>query len=266
MSLIQKEATRKDRRLTAFRSDGKGNMRALLLPIKDQRNAKQRLAGLLSPEERHSLARAMMEDVLSAVRGVRRAEQIYVVTSYAPAMRIAESAGWHVLEEEQQMSESASVDYASRCCAERGVSALLRLPLDLPLVQPADIDELLALDFSAPAAVMVPSRNGTGTNALLRKPPTLFPSQFGSGSFAKHLAAAEQAGACLIVRQSLRLGLDVDDPEDLRTLLQHDLSGTATGPWLAASGVGERVLASGAAVAPAGDERAAAVDSGPAIC
>ncbi len=226
-------------------------MRALLLPIKDQRNAKERLAGLLSAGERQSLARAMMEDVLTAVRGARRAEQIYVVTSYAPAIRIAESAGWQVLEEKQQISESASVDYASRCCAERGVSALLRLPLDLPLVQSADIDELLVLDFSAPAAVMVPSRDGTGTNALLRTPPTLFPSQFGSGSFARHRALAESAGARLLLRRNPRLELDVDDPTDLRALLQHDLSGTATGRWLASSDVAARAARSGEAVAPA---------------
>lgn len=226
-------------------------MRALLLPIKDQRNAKQRLAGLLSPEERHSLARAMMEDVLTAVRGVRRAEQIFVVTSYAPAICIAESAGWHVLQEDRQISESASVDYASRCCAERGVSALLRLPLDLPLVQPADIDELLSLNFSAPATVMVPSRDGSGTNALLRMPPDLFPSQFGSGSFARHRALAESASARLVLRRNPRLEMDVDDPDDLRALLRHDLSGTATGRWLASSGVAARAAGSGEALAPA---------------
>jgi len=43
-----------------------------------------------------------------------------------------------------------SVDYASMQCAKRGVTALLRLPLDVPLVQSGDIDELLAVDRMAP--------------------------------------------------------------------------------------------------------------------
>jgi 2-phospho-L-lactate/phosphoenolpyruvate guanylyltransferase len=215
-------------------------MRALLLPIKDHRNAKQRLAGVLSPEERLALAREMMDDVLTAARGVRRAARIFVVTNYEPAMRIAESAGWDVLAEDEQVSESASVDAASRLCAAQGVTALLRLPLDLPLVQAADIDELLSLDFVAPAVVMVPSRDGTGTNALLRTPPTLFPSQFGEGSFAKHHALAQAAGAQILIQRNPRLEMDVDDADDLAALLRHDLSGTATGRWLAASGVGER--------------------------
>jgi len=215
-------------------------MRALLLPIKDHRNAKQRLAGALSPEERLALARAMMDDVLTAVRGVHRAARIFVVTNYEPAMRIAESVGWHVLAEDEQTSESASVDAASRLCAAQGVTALLRLPLDLPLVKSSDIDELLALEFSAPATVMVPSRDGTGTNALLRTPPTLFPSQFGHGSFAKHHALAHAAGSQILVRRNPRLEMDVDDADDLAALLQHDLSGTATGRWLSASGVAAR--------------------------
>jgi 2-phospho-L-lactate guanylyltransferase len=215
-------------------------MRALLLPIKDLRNAKQRLAGVLTPDERFGLAQAMLADTVRAVGGVQRADKIFVVTNYEPAMEIAEKNGWEVLQEEHQISESASVDYASRLCAERGVTALLRLPLDLPLVQPADIDDLLATECAAPAAVMVPSRDGTGTNAILRTPPTLFPSHFGPDSFAKHRREAEQAGAKIIVRKNERLEMDVDNESDLRALLRHDLTYTATGKWLEEYGVAAR--------------------------
>lgn len=216
-------------------------MRALLLPIKDHRNAKQRLAGILTPEERQALAHAMMIDVLNAVKSVRRAERIFVVTNFEPAMRIAESAGWTVLAEGQQISESASVDAASHLCAGQGVTALLRVPLDLPLIQPEDIDELLSLDFVAPATILVPSRGGTGTNAILRAPPALFPSQFGTGSFAKHRALAEAAGAQILVHSNPRLAMDVDDLDDLLALLRQDLSATAIGKWLAGSDAEKRL-------------------------
>ncbi len=211
-------------------------MRALLLPIKDLRNAKQRLAPLLNPAERLSLAEAMLADTIQAVRGVRNADRIFVVTNYAPAMQVAEENGWELLREEQQISESASVDAASQQCAERGISAVLRLPLDVPLAQSDDIDGLLAIDCAPPALVIVPSRDGTGTNAILRMPPTLFPSHFGNGSFAKHCAEAERAAAQIILRRSPRLEMDVDDEADLRALVQHDLSGTKTGAWLERSG------------------------------
>src|SRR5580658_4979454 len=134
-------------------------VRALLLPVKDLRNAKQRLAAILTPEERLALAQAMLQDTIRAVRGIQRADKIFVITNYEPMMAAAEQYGWELLREEHQISESASVDFASRLCAEKGITALLRLPLDLPLVQPADIDDLLATECAAPAAVMVPSRD-----------------------------------------------------------------------------------------------------------
>jgi 2-phospho-L-lactate/phosphoenolpyruvate guanylyltransferase len=218
-------------------------MRALLLPVKDLKNAKQRLASLLPPEERRSLAQAMLADTLRAVRGVRLAEKIFVVTNYEPAIRVAKENAWEILREESQISESASVDWASRVCMEKKVAGLLRLPIDLPLMRASDIDELLAVDCAAPAAVMVPSRDGTGTNAILRMPPGLFPSHFGEGSFAKHIAEAERAGARVIIRRNPRLEMDVDDEADLRALLQHDLSLTQTGRWLAENRVAERFAA-----------------------
>jgi 2-phospho-L-lactate guanylyltransferase len=218
-------------------------MRALLLPIKDLRQAKQRLAPLLSPEERFALAHAMLADTVRAVRGVQKADQIFVVTNYAPAMQMAKENGWQLLREEAQISESVSVDAASRQCAEMGITSLLRLPLDVPLVQASDIDELLAVQCAVPAMVILPSRDGTGTNAILRTPPAMFPSHFGPGSFAKHCAEAERAGAEILVRRNARLEMDVDDESDLRALVQEDLRDTQTGAWLRHSGLLKRLFA-----------------------
>lgn len=215
-------------------------MRALLLPIKDLSQAKKRLTDVLSPEERYCLAQAMLSDTVRAVRGIRNAERIFVVTSYPPAMHFAEENGWHVIHEREQISESHSVDYASKHCEQLGVAALLRLPLDLPLIRAADIDELLAADFYSPSLVIVPSRDGTGTNAMLRTPPTLFPSHFGTGSFTKHLAEARTLNAQVTVQRNPRVEMDVDDESDLRALLTHDLNGTETGKWLYGSGVAAR--------------------------
>jgi 2-phospho-L-lactate guanylyltransferase len=235
-------------RLTEERSNTPSAFRALLLPIKDLQNAKQRLASVLSPNERFGLAQAMLADTVRALCGVQRAHKVFVITNYAPAIEIAAEHGWEILREEHQVSESASVDFASRLCAERGVVALLRLPLDLPLMQSSDIDELLATECSAPSVVMVPSRDGTGTNAILRTPPALFPSHFGPNSFVKHCSEAERAGAKIIVRKNERLEMDVDDEADLRALLQHDLRNTATGTWLEESGVAVRFRARAIAV------------------
>jgi 2-phospho-L-lactate guanylyltransferase len=218
-------------------------MRAILLPVKDLTNAKQRLAGVLTPKERFELAHAMLADTARAVSGVNQAERIFVVTNYAPVVRLAAENGWEVLWEDRQISESHSVDAASRACAERGITRLLRLPLDIPLVKSRDIDALLEIECPSNAVVLVPSQDGTGTNAILRCPPTLFPSHFGHGSFAKHRAEAERRGAQIIVCRNARLEIDVDSGDDLSLLVRHDLRGTATGQWLRESGVGARYLA-----------------------
>lgn len=206
--------------------------RAILIPVKDLSRAKQRLALLLSQDDRTALANAMLEDVFEAVSAVRGVDAVFVVSSYAPALERAQARGWHVLREEEQISESNSVDRASLECAARGVQVLLRVPIDIPLVQPGDIEEILASAGPAPASVFVPSRDGTGTNALLRTPPALFPSHFGENSFRKHLAVAAQAGAEARVVRNARIELDLDDAEDLRAFRRVSNGQTRTGRWL----------------------------------
>ena len=176
----------------------------------------------LTPQERYGLAQAMLADTIRAIQRVRNAERIFVITNYQPVLDVAEENGWEILREGRQISESDSVDAGSKICEERGVRALLRLPLDLPLIQPDDIDELLAIDCKSRSMTIVPSRDGTGTNALLRTPPTLFPSHFGEGSFAKHLAEAAHARAEVLIRRNPRLEMDVDDESDLREQHQRE--------------------------------------------
>lgn len=194
-------------------------MRYILLPVKDLTRAKQRLADLFTQAERTQLAWAMLEHTFAVAAQTRGIDGIAVVTLYEPAIALAEKYGMEVIREQQQISESASVDYGSRVLEARGVSAVLRLPLDLPLIQTEDIEAILAADTQpAPSCVIVSSRDGTGTNAILRRPATLFASQFGSGSLAKHLrsAAATQAECRLLTLP--RIALDVDEANDLMAL------------------------------------------------
>ncbi|HEX8091253.1 MAG TPA: 2-phospho-L-lactate guanylyltransferase [Blastocatellia bacterium] len=195
-------------------------MKVLLIPIKDPAHAKTRLAELLSPDERRNLAWAMFEDVTRAVAASKKPDRVAAVTSYQPAIEHARRLGWDVLVEESQASESASIDWASRALRGRGFDAVMRLPADLPLVRAEDIDALLSIELRAPAALLVPSREGTGTNAIIRMPPDVFASRFGPNSLALHKEEAARAGIrCLVVNNS-RIALDIDDPSDLKLLLE----------------------------------------------
>ncbi len=221
-------------------------MKALLIPVKDLRNAKQRLAPALSQPQRTALAEAMFDDFCASVAQISCVDRIFVATNYEPAIERASAFGWDVLRETSQESESASVDAASRICAGLGITSLARLPIDLPLVTPADIEQLFAAARPAPSAVIVPSRSGTGTNALLRTPPTLFSSFFGPNSFPKHTREAERCGAELAVLRNERLELDVDDWDDLQVLASRRDLPSATRGWLARAGLLPQALAASA--------------------
>ncbi len=194
-------------------------MKVVLLPLKDPAHAKQRLAGHLTSKERQELAWAMLEDVTRAVRAAITPDQVVVVTRGYPAW-LAEQSNWQVIEENQQISESHSVDHSSRLLQQRGASVVLRLPTDIPLLEPEDVDTLLNLKLGARSAVIIPSRDGKGTNALLRTPPDAFPSRFGENSLALHQEEARRHGVELKILENPRISLDLDEFSDLLRFMQ----------------------------------------------
>ena len=194
-------------------------MKVVLLPLKDPAHAKQRLAGHLTPKERQELAWAMLEDVTRAVRAAITPDQVVVVTRGHLAL-LAEQSSWQVIEENQQISESHSVDRACRLLQQRGASVVLRLPTDIPLLEPEDVDVLLNLELGARSAVIIPSRDGKGTNALLRTPPDAFPSRFGENSLALHQEEARRRRVELKILENTRISFDLDEYSDLLRFMQ----------------------------------------------
>ncbi|MBI4840761.1 MAG: coenzyme F420-0:L-glutamate ligase [candidate division NC10 bacterium] len=196
---------------------------AILIPVKSTARAKGRLGSVLDQTARQQLSLAMLEDVLAAVMPAAGSlvDAVYVATSDPGAMAIARRHGATVLPEKEQRSESHSVDAASRACTARRVEAVLTVPADVPAVRTEDIAALLsAAGGSDHAVVLVPSRDGLGTNAIWRRPPQAIPSRFGFDSFRKHQAEAEGRGLSWVALQVPRLAVDVDEPEDLAAFLE----------------------------------------------
>ncbi len=207
-------------------------MKAILIPVKEFGKAKKRLAPHFFPADRSALAEAMCEDFFNVVAATRCADRVFVISNETRALSRARRLGWETIVESYQVSESESVDAGSRYCAQQGVHALLRLPIDLPLVEPGDIEAVFEHLDVAPSVVVVPSSDGTGTNALLRSPAVLFPSHFGPNSFSLHLAEAAQCGAQTRVFRNPRLEHDIDELHDLRKLSNRLRPGSATARWL----------------------------------
>lgn len=216
-------------------------MKALLIPVKESANAKQRLAPHFSAAARAELASAFWQDFFDVIAQARGFDAVFVVSSHAAALQRAREFGWQTITETEQHSESASVDFASARCEEIGFTSVLRIPVDLPLIQAADVESIFAEISSTPGAAIIPSADGDGTNALLRTPPTIFRSHFGPDSFRKHCTAAREAGCELLKLRNPRIEVDVDTIEDLRALNPAEVRGRRTLRWLERYGLESRV-------------------------
>ena len=188
----------------------------ILIPVKNLANAKQRLGDVLDQGIRTELAHAMLSDVLEAVAEYG-CEDTTLVTSDPFALDQAANLGFGVITDPANKSETDAIELATRECATRGIPRTLVIPGDIPLIEAED----LAMIFEhAPAqgTVLVPSADKRGTNAVLRAPSHLFPLRFGNHSFQPHLQAAVAADAVCIVLSLPRIGLDIDNLEDLQNL------------------------------------------------
>lgn len=187
----------------------------VIVPVKDLSRAKERLSSVLPQEKRTELAYAMLEDVLASLRDSKLADRKFIVTMDSRARAIAEGLGIEVIRESEQNGESASVDYASLICKDMGARSVLVIPGDAPLITSDDIDSILELEDGSPCVVMVPARDKMGTNAIMRTPPDAIPSRFGHDSFRKHASEAGERNIPVKTFENPRIGLDIDNPEDL---------------------------------------------------
>jgi 2-phospho-L-lactate/phosphoenolpyruvate guanylyltransferase len=199
--------------------------------------AKSRLASMLEPDQRHRLAMAMLDDVLSVCTSPSAGFDgvIAVVDDIAAAM-LAERRGALAIRDaggDMNVAAAAGVRAAER----HGATTVLVLPGDIPLVSVADLNTLRAAAAGAPRAVVVgASRDGSGTNALLLCPPDVIAPAFGPPSVERHIRLAQAAGAVTQLWSQLGLALEVDTPADLRALADMPV-GLATANFLAESSV-----------------------------
>lgn len=190
----------------------------ILVPVKNLAQAKQRLAAMLDQKARTDLAQAMLHDVLDALRPLRTRVTVALVTSDHFAVALARQGGFEIITDAANPGETGAIEMASAECVKRGAEWNLVLPADIPLIETWEVERILD---AAPAAgtVLVPAGDGRGTNAVLRRPAQLFPLRFGNDSFQPHLAAARATGLPCTVIELPGIAVDVDNPADLRQLM-----------------------------------------------
>jgi 2-phospho-L-lactate/phosphoenolpyruvate guanylyltransferase len=188
-----------------------------VLPVKRLYAAKQRLAAGLSGERRRTLAAAMAADVLAAIGAARTIERTIVVSGDPVVQELAAEAGAEVVPDPEDAGHvEAALAGIARAEVE-GAECVVLLPGDCPLLDPRELDRLLT-GVPERYVGIVPDRHGSGTNALVLRPPGAIVPAFGEGSRDRHVELARQAGVPFGVEELGSLGLDLDTPADVVAL------------------------------------------------
>ena len=196
----------------------------VVLPVRGTEGAKERLALALDAEERGALVMGLLLHVLDTLAAWPARSEVHVVSPDPLVRSTATARGLHALADEATDLNDAL--RAGRAAAvDAGATAVLYLPIDLPLLA---IDDLRQLHDAADAAlaagegrqivVIAPSDARAGTNALLVSPPAAIDPSFGEASFEAHLRAAAGADASVQLVHDQALGFDLDTPDDLERL------------------------------------------------
>jgi 2-phospho-L-lactate guanylyltransferase len=186
-----------------------------VVPVKDLRGTKSRLAPILDPGARAGLTLYMMGRVVAAVRedGI---EDVCVVSPDPIVLDEAQRRGATPLVQESRGLNPA-LEEGRRRALDLGAETLLIFPADLPLLEAEDVRAVLA-SADGPSVVISPDGARSGTNALLIRPPDALPFVFGPESFEAHLGAARKRGLDVTVCERPHLAFDLDTAGDLTRL------------------------------------------------
>jgi len=187
---------------------------AAIIPVGTFEGAKSRLGEQLDAEERQDLVEGFLARTVVAALAVDRLADVLVVSPDRDVLARASDLGARTLRQRSRGLNAGLRDARADVVAG-GADALVILPIDLPLLTPRDIDDVLEpLDAEASIVVLVTDRHGTGTNVLALRPPDAIDVAFGPGSRAAHRLAAESA-AVAYVEVDGPLSVDLDTPDDL---------------------------------------------------
>jgi 2-phospho-L-lactate/phosphoenolpyruvate guanylyltransferase len=187
-----------------------------IVPVGGLEGAKSRLGGTLDAEERRELAIEMLDRTVKATRGTAAIDETLVVSPDREVLNRAAAEGARTLLQRSQ-GLNRGLREARDDAIAGGADAVAIVPIDLPLISPAALEELIAPLLAVaerPLVVLAPDRHGRGTNGLVVAPPDAIEFGFGGDSRAAHAACAAEAGARYVEIDG-PLGLDIDTPDDL---------------------------------------------------
>jgi len=189
-----------------------------IVPVKTFSKAKTRLN--LSYEKTEDLCKIMLEEVLQTISQSDIIKKIAIVSKDESAFKIGKKFGVAEIYDEKEQGVNSAVAMADKYFLDEGFDATIVFPQDIPLMQTEDIRTLYDFQIHGKCVLVVPSRRFDGTNALFRSPIDVMETHYDEDSYKIHLTTANNKSAKSALVLIRRIMLDVDEPEDLQTILK----------------------------------------------
>jgi len=190
-----------------------------IVPVKTFSKAKTRLN--LSYEKTEDLCKIMLEEVLQTISQSDVIEKITVVSKDESVFKIGKKFNVVEIYDEKEQGVNNAVAIADKYFLDEGFDATIVFPQDVPLMKTEDIQALYDFQMPDKCVLVVPSRRFDGTNALFRSPVNIMETHYDEDSYKIHLTTANNKFAKSALVLIRRIMLDVDEPEDLQTILKY---------------------------------------------
>jgi 2-phospho-L-lactate guanylyltransferase len=209
-----------------------------IVPIKTFERAKQRLADVLSEDERRALMLAMARDVLTCLSRSSELTGILIVSRTREADSLATAFATERFAESPDADLAQALTQATEhLVAHFNATGVFVVPADVPGIDPSQVDELIRNNTSI---TLLPDAEHKGTNGFICSPPLTIPYVFDGKSFKPHADAAFAAGITPRIVPASKFALDVDLPEDLSTVYRQQPN-SQTASYLNRSGIAKRL-------------------------
>ena len=209
-----------------------------IVPIKTFDRAKQRLANVLSEEERRSLMLAMARDVLTCLAKSTGLSGILIVSRTHEADALAQTFATERYAESPEANLAEALQQATQHLIDHfGAEGVMVVPADVPGIDVKELDQILA---EHEQVTVLPDSEHIGTNGLICSPPLCMPYIFDGKSFKPHVDAAFANGITPKIVPGSAFSLDVDFPADL-IAVSRQAPNSQTAIYLEKSGIMARL-------------------------
>jgi 2-phospho-L-lactate guanylyltransferase len=193
----------------------------VIVPAKELSKSKTRLLTILSQDQRNDLVLCMLRDVLQPLSVNSNVNHLFLVSSDPLLIQVAKEYDAEIIEDQYAGDLNRSLQHATNALSQNHpMKPLLIVPSDVPLINRSAIDGIAEMSSTfQESVVLATASRSNGTNALLRLPPDVIETQFGTMSFEKHKVAADEKMIPFVQYANGELVVDLDTIQDMKDVI-----------------------------------------------